>query len=60
MFQMNAECLYGLPLRSFKFNLDTTETTGPYRLFNQDLFPHKDDSIINLYSSVPYLTAHSE
>jgi alpha 1,3-glucosidase len=28
-------------------------------LFNQDLFPHAVNSSVNLYGSVPYLTAHS-
>ena len=59
-FKVFAEDFYGLPQRAFKFKLDTTETSGPYRLFNQDLFPHSEDSMTNLYSSVPYLTSHSE
>ena len=58
-FHMPHEHLYGLPERAFQFRLKTTEDIGPYRLFNQDLFPHSCDANTNLYGSVPYLTGHS-
>ena len=39
--------------------LRPTDESGPYRLFNQDLYPHSCESMTNLYGSVPYLTGHS-
>ena len=51
--------IYGLPERKMQFQLSTTEDIGPYRLYNQDLFPHATNSSVNLYGSVPYLTGHS-
>jgi alpha 1,3-glucosidase len=52
--------MFGIPERKFKFQLETTDKNGPYRLFNQDLFPHASDSSVNLYASIPYLTGHSK
>jgi len=59
-FEYPTQYLYGLPQRSFSFRLPTTETIGPYRLYNQDLFPHSENAMTNLYGSVPYLTGHGE
>ena len=51
--------MFGLPQRKDAFRLNTTSDNGPYRLFNQDLFPHKPGTPVNLYASIPYLTGHS-
>ena len=51
--------LYGLPQRAYNFKLQTTDITGPYRFYNQDLFPHSEHAMTNLYGSVPYITSHS-
>ena len=59
-FHFPMDHLYGLPQRAYDLKLPTTEIFGPYRLFNQDLFPHSADSMTNLYGSIPYLTGHSE
>lgn len=58
-FYVPQKHLYGIPERAFDFRLPTTEKSGPYRLFNQDLFPHSCEAKTNLYGSIPYLTAHS-
>jgi alpha-glucosidase (family GH31 glycosyl hydrolase) len=49
---------YGIPERAYHLRLNTTETIGPYRLFNIDLNPHLPLSSCGLYSSIPYLTGH--
>ncbi|CDW88377.1 neutral alpha-glucosidase ab [Stylonychia lemnae] len=59
-FSLNSEYLFGLPERSQKFLLKTTEETDPYRLFNSDIFPHKEWSDKGLYSSIPYIQGHHE
>lgn len=59
-FFPESDHVYGLPQRKYGFKLPTTEETGPYRLFNQDLFPHASNSTVNLYGSIPYLMSHSE
>jgi len=38
--------------------LKPTYESGPYRLFNQDLFPHHPSNMIHLYGSVPYISGH--
>ena len=58
-FEFSARHLYGLPQRASNLRLETTGKTGPYRLFNQDLFPHSPEAMTNLYGSIPYLTGHS-
>ena len=60
-FKLNSEHLFGLPERSEKFLLRTTDEEGrdPYRLFNVDLFPHDEWNPQGLYRSIPYLTSHS-
>jgi alpha-glucosidase (family GH31 glycosyl hydrolase) len=49
--------MYGLPERAYSHRLPTTETNGPYRIFNIDLNP-LPDSPVGLYAGVPYLTGH--
>mmetsp|Transcript_42692 Transcript_42692/g.30793 ORF Transcript_42692/g.30793 Transcript_42692/m.30793 type:complete len:118 (+) Transcript_42692:337-690(+) len=56
---LNSEYLYGLPQRTESFRLKPTMDSGPYRLFNQDLFPHHPSNMIHLYGSVPYMMGHS-
>jgi alpha 1,3-glucosidase len=52
--------LYGLPERADKLLLKDTELSEPYRLYNLDIFEHKEYSKQNLYGSVPYMTAHKD
>ncbi|CDW74808.1 neutral alpha-glucosidase ab [Stylonychia lemnae] len=59
-FYMNSEHLFGLPERTSKFLLQTTEKTDPYRLYNVDKFPHEEWKMDSLYSSLPYITGHSK
>ena len=56
---MNAEHLYGIPERANTFTLNSTVGKEPYRLFNQDKFPHDFGTNSSLYGSIPYLLAHS-
>ena len=51
--------LFGLPERSSSFLLNDTSEQDPYRLYNTDLFPHAEFNKQGLYSSIPYLTAHT-
>lgn len=59
-FFPESEHVYGLPQRKYNFTLTRTTQHGPYRLFNQDLFPHAANSTVNLYGSIPYLLTHNE
>ncbi len=51
--------VYGLPERSSQFLLRDTQEVDPYRLYNTDLFPHEEFNLQGLYSSIPYVTAHT-
>ena len=57
-FQFPTKYLYGLPQRAYSLRLPKTDISGPYRFYNQDLFPHSENATTNLYGSVPYLTSH--
>lgn len=59
-FFVNALHMFGIPERANTFLLNTTETQGPYRLWNQDMFDHPWLSTFPMYGSVPYLLGHSE
>jgi alpha 1,3-glucosidase len=39
-FYINSVNLFGLPERAASFELNWTDTQGPYRLWNQDMFDH--------------------
>ena len=41
-FYINSEHLFGLPERSAKLLLQTTENSDPYRMYSVDLFPHDE------------------
>lgn len=60
-FFLPSRNLFGLPERPDKFKLKTTLKIGedPYRLTALDIFPHENYSKKPLYSSLPYLTSHS-
>lgn len=51
--------MFGIPERAVEFNLNFTDTQGPYRLWTQDAFDHPWGSTWPLYSSIPYLTGHA-
>lgn len=55
----NSMHLYGLPERADRFQLRTTESSDPYRLYNVDVFPHDEWSPEGLYGSIPYITSHA-
>lgn len=58
-FFYNSKYMFGLPGREYSFRLtNTDEWTGPYRLWNRDLNPHRTNNMTNLYGSAPYLTSH--
>ena len=59
-FFVNALHMYGIPERANTFLLNTTETQGPYRLWNQDIFDHPWLSTFPMYGVVPYVLGHSE
>lgn len=59
-FYVNAQYMYGIPERAAEFKLNYTETQGPYRLWNQDMFDHPWGNTSPLYGTVPYLTGHAE
>jgi alpha 1,3-glucosidase len=50
---------FGLPERASDFALNFTETQGPYRLWNQDMFDHPWHSNWPLYASIPYVVGHA-
>jgi len=56
---VNAVNMFGLPERAAEFKLNTTETQGPYRLWNQDSFDHPWGSTWPLYGSIPYVVGHA-
>lgn len=56
---VNAVNLFGLPERAAEFELNYTQTQGPYRLWNQDMFDHPWGSTWPLYGSIPYLMGHT-
>ena len=58
-YWINAQATYGIPSRANTFLLNTTETQGPYRLWNQDAFDHPWLSSFPLYGAVPYLMGHA-
>ena len=58
-FQVQSRHLFGLPERTDRFLLSTTEEGEPYRLFSVDMFPHKEWKRQGLYSGVPYLMGHT-
>ena len=41
-FSVASNHLYGLPERSGKLVLKTTQNTEPYRLYSVDFFPHQE------------------
>lgn len=57
-FEFPTKYLYGLPQRAYNVRLPRTDESGPYRLYNQDLFPHSENATTNLYGSIPYITGH--
>ena len=59
-FKVFSKHLFGLPERTSQFLLNSTDLTDPYRLYNVDLFPHEEWNNQSLYSSLPYITAHSK
>jgi len=58
-YYMNSINNFGIPERAAEFLLNFTETQGPYRLWNQDMFDHPWGSTWPLYAAVPYLVGHA-
>jgi alpha-glucosidase (family GH31 glycosyl hydrolase) len=58
-FTISSRHMFGIPERSTDFLLEETGYDKPYRLFNQDNFPHKLGERAPLYGSAPYLMGHS-
>ena len=59
-FTYSTDKLYGIPQRAAdKFNLQSTQNSDPYRLFNQDEFIHPYGSTFPLYGAYPQVTGHS-
>jgi len=58
-FTVSAKHMYGIPERATDFLLEETGYDKPYRLFNQDKFPHTLGQRSPLYGSVPYIMGHS-
>jgi alpha-glucosidase (family GH31 glycosyl hydrolase) len=56
---VNAVNMFGLPERAAEFQLNFTETQGPYRLWNTDEFDHPWGSTWPLYAAVPYIVGHA-
>lgn len=56
---VNAQAMYGIPSRANTFLLNTTETQGAYRLWNQDAFDHPWLGTKPLYGAVPYIQGHA-
>ena len=59
-FTFASNHLYGIPERATKMLLEKTGYENPYRLFDQDLFPHSFGDPSPLYGSVPYIMGHNE
>jgi mannosyl-oligosaccharide alpha-1,3-glucosidase len=57
---INAQAMFGIPSRANTFLLNTTETQGPYRLWNQDMFDHPWLSTLPLYGAIPYLMGQAD
>ncbi|GBP26287.1 Neutral alpha-glucosidase AB [Eumeta japonica] len=54
----DADHVYGIPEHTDKFNLRTTTSSDPYRLYNLDVFEFELDSTMALYGSIPVMYAH--
>lgn len=57
-YYMDAAQVYGIPARASEFTLNTTETQGPYRLWNEDEAGHDWGDNKPLYGAAPYLVGH--
>ncbi|XP_075987890.1 glucosidase 2 subunit alpha isoform X2 [Anticarsia gemmatalis] len=53
-----ADHVYGIPEHTDKFNLRTTTSGEPYRLYNLDVFEYELDSPMAIYGAVPVMYAH--
>ena len=58
-FTVSARHMFGIPERSTDFLLEETGYDKPYRIFNQDVFPHTLGMRAPLYGSAPYIMGHS-
>jgi alpha 1,3-glucosidase len=58
-FFVPSQHLFGIPERSDKFVLKTTENSDPYRLYNVDMFPHDAFAMEGLYGCIPFITSHT-
>ena len=58
-FTVSARHMFGIPERATEFLLEETGYDKPYRLFNQDKFPHALGERAPLYGSAPYIMGHS-
>ena len=58
-FTVSARHMFGIPERATDFLLEETGYDKPYRLFNQDKFPHTLGQRAPLYGSAPYVMGHS-
>ena len=57
---MSTQHVFGIPERANTLSLNVTHYDKPYRLFNQDYYPHLLGDNTSLYGSVPYIMGHSE
>lgn len=55
IFFENVRNVFGIPSRASSFVLSTTETSGPYRMWNQDQYYKPWESTWPLYGAVPYV-----